>query len=700
MDEAIKASIKDLVLSCDGVESATWDNAPPDVLKLNVNTHLPQDFEAKGVSNHGVMAIEPVRMVFSDRYPFVAPRVVLRDDFPRSFPHIYPSSDVVSPCIYEGSLTELLQQSGLERIIFQLVSWLRKAAADDLMDLSQGWEWMRNDNCKGILKGNFRLLRENVLGKSFKGVFRARVLPCTKEFFRACLSYEKWAWDPDDGDLLPCFVYVAPQEEVISYYHPNKVTNVEELKEFFVTHVGVNTFDEVLSEIAKQRKVGRFIAIAVVRRPVSLINTNTNLEILPFLVNVKRTGKKHVSLQSAVLLLGTSELCSPALMRQVSGHQSEFHGRLIQLGGGSLGSKLSLHLLRNGLPRICFVDTDMLSSHNMARHALTWGINEWFKSSAMAATAELFGVEESVGKYDYIEAATTASVNDLIVDSTASLAVRNRLTLDDVKARVVHTGLYGKMEHQCGICFIEGSGRNPRVDDICFHFMRANVLDDIGAVDYTAKNLERCTYGQGCSSLTMKVDDATISLLAAGMAHRVQKCIDSGFPDTGDCGYGRTEDGESVRWARLDMGKTLVLPGVRDDGYQVRVLSCAKDEMDRLAESAHKNETGGYLVGAIVPNTKTITVVACLPPPSDSRATPAEFILGVEGMKNVETTINEKSNCVLGVIGTWHTHPMGGRASITDWDTYDKIFEKRKCPTLCLIWAPTGIECLPEIKRR
>ena len=700
MDEAIKANIKDLVLSCDGVESARWDNASPDILKLNVNTHLPQDFEAKGVSNHGVMAIEPVRLVFSDRYPFVAPCVVLRDDFPRSFPHINPSSDVVSPCIYEGSLTELLQQSGLERIIFQLVSWLRKAAADDLMDLSQGWEWMRNDNCKGILKGNFRLLRENVLDKSFKGVFRARVLPCTKEFFRASLSYEKWAWDQGDGDLLPCFVYVAPQEKVISYYHPNKVTNVEELKEFFVTHVGVNTFDEAMSEVAKQKGVGRFIAIAVVRRPVSLINTNTNLEVLPFLIKVKRTGKKHVSLQSPVLLLGTSELCSPALMRQVSGHQPEFPGRIIQLGCGSLGSKLSLHLLRNGLPRICFVDTDMLSSHNMARHGLTWGINEWFKSFAMASTAKLFGVEEFVDKYDYIEAATTASGIDLIVDSTASLTVRNRLTLDNVKARVVHTALYGKMEHQCGICFIEGADRNPRVDDICFRFMRANVLDDIGAVDYTVKNLERYTYGQGCSSLTMKVDDSTISLLAAGMAHRVQEYIDSGFPDNGDCGYGRTEDGESVCWERLDMGKTVILPGERDDGYKVRVLSCAKDEMDRFAESAHENETGGYLVGAIVPNTKTITVVACLPPPSDSRATPAEFILGVDGMKNVEAKINEKSNGLLGVIGTWHTHPMGGNASITDWDTYYKIFKKRECPTLCLICAPTGIECLPEIKRR
>ena len=496
MDESTKANIKDLVLSCDGVKSATWDKGAHDVLELNVNTHLPQDFEADGISSRGVKAIEPVRLVFSDRYPFVAPDVVLRDDFPRSFPHINPSLKHVLPCIYEGNLTELLQQSGLEMVIFQLVSWLRKAAADDLMDLSQGWEWMRNDDCKGILKGNFRLLRENVLDKSFKGVFRARVLPCTKEFFRASLSYEKWAWDQGDGDLLPCFVYVAPQEKVISYYHPNKVTNVEELKEFFVTHVGVNTFDEAMSEVAKQKGVGRFIAIAVVRRPIHLINTNTNLEVLPFLINVKRTGKKHVSLQSPVLLLGTSELCSPALMRQVAGHQPEFPGRIIQLGCGSLGSKLSLHLLRNGLPRICFVDTDILSSHNMARHALTWGINGWLKYFAMASTAKLFGVEESVGKYDYIESATTASVNDLIVDSTASLAVRNRLTLDDVKARVVHTGLYGKMENQCGICFIEGSDRNPRVDDMCFRFMRANVLEDIGAVDYTAKNLERYTYVQ------------------------------------------------------------------------------------------------------------------------------------------------------------------------------------------------------------
>ena len=700
MDESTKANIKDLVLSCDGVKSATWDKGAHDVLELNVNTHLPQDFEADGISSRGVKAIEPVRLVFSDRYPFVAPDVVLRDDFPRSFPHINPSSDVVSPCIYEGNLTELLQQSGLERIIFQLVSWLRKAAADDLMDLSQGWEWMRNDNCKGILKGNFKSLREVVLDRPFKGVVCAQILSSPREFFSARLLNERWASNQDDGKLLPCFIYAPPQENVISDYHPNKVTNVEELKGFFITHIGAGTFDEAMTEIAKQKGIGRFIAVAVVRRPIHLINTNTNLEVLPFLINVKRTGKKHVSLQSPVFLLGTSELCSPALMRQVSGHQPEFRGRIIQLGCGSLGSKLSLHLLRNGLPRICFVDTDVLSSHNMARHALTWGSSEWFKSLTMASTASRFGVEESIGKNDYVEAATTASAIDLIVDSTASLTVRNRLTLGDVKARVVHTALYGKMENQCGICFIEGSDRNPRVDDMCFRFMRANVLEDIGAVDYTAKNLERYTYGQGCSSLTMKVDDATISLLAAGMAHRVQKCIDSGFPDTGDCGYGRTEDGESVRWARLDMGKTLVLPGVRDDGYQVRVLSCAKDEMDRLAESAHKNETGGYLVGAIVPNTKTITVVACLPPPSDSRATPAEFILGVEGMKNVETTINEKSNCVLGVIGTWHTHPMGGRASITDWETYDKIFKKRKCPTLCLIWTPTGIKCLPEIKRR
>ncbi len=53
MDEATKANIKDLVLSCDGVKSATWDKGGHDVLELNVDTHLPQDFEADGISSRG-----------------------------------------------------------------------------------------------------------------------------------------------------------------------------------------------------------------------------------------------------------------------------------------------------------------------------------------------------------------------------------------------------------------------------------------------------------------------------------------------------------------------------------------------------------------------------------------------------------------------------------------------------------------------
>ena len=696
MDEVARKSIQELVLSCDGVKAANWDNDHALTLNLQIDVHLTQDCEEAGVSDLGVRAIEPVAMVFNDRYPFVAPRIVLRDDFPRSFPHINPSLKEVLPCIYEGDLSELLQQSGLAMIIFQLATWLRKAAANDLMDLEQGWEWTRNDDCEGVLKGHFNILRDLVRAKPYRAKFYATALSdYPNGHFAAVLSLD--AERKSDG--IPCFIYAASQEKKIAFYHPNQITNVEGLKKFFATHIGENVIKDALDEMAKDKVHGRFIAIALVRRPCNLINLDTNIEVLPFLVNIRRTGKKRVALDSSVTLLAAADLCSPMLMRRVSGHRPTHIRQLVQLGCGSLGSKISLHLVRNGFNNICFVDHDLLWAHNMARHALIWNYRDSLKSVAMMAFASAFATDCSC-EYDYMKVVTKASSADVIIDSTASLAVRNRLTLDDVPARIIHTALYGKMEHQCGICFIEGADRNPRVDDICFHFMRANVLDDIGAVDYTVNNLERYTYGQGCSSLTMKVDDSTISLLAAGMAHRVQKYIDSGFPDTGDCGYGRTEDGESVRWECIDMGKTIVLPGVRDDGYQVRVLSCAKDEMDRLAESAHENETGGYLVGAIVRNTKTITVVACLPPPSDSRATPGEFVLGVDGMKKAEATINGKSNGVLGVIGTWHTHPMGGHASITDWDTYGKIFKKRKCPTLCLIWVPTGIECLPEIKRR
>jgi hypothetical protein len=54
---------------------------------------------------------------------------------------------LVSPCLFEGSLDELLHRFGLDAIVDQLIDWLHKAAAGTLLDLEQGWEPTRRDSC-------------------------------------------------------------------------------------------------------------------------------------------------------------------------------------------------------------------------------------------------------------------------------------------------------------------------------------------------------------------------------------------------------------------------------------------------------------------------------------------------------------------------------------------------------------------------
>jgi hypothetical protein len=63
--------------------------------------------------------------------PCPRPRPFLRADFPLNLPHINPhrEGELVSPCLFEGSLDELLHRFGLDAIVDQLIDWLHKAAA-------------------------------------------------------------------------------------------------------------------------------------------------------------------------------------------------------------------------------------------------------------------------------------------------------------------------------------------------------------------------------------------------------------------------------------------------------------------------------------------------------------------------------------------------------------------------------------------
>jgi len=112
------------------------------LVDVDLAVQLPSRAIANGVSASGVRAIETLHLQFPPDYPLRGPAPFLRVDFPTHFPHINPhkSGQRVPPCIFEGSLHELFHRFGIDGVIDQLLDWLNKAAAGQLIDLNQGWE--------------------------------------------------------------------------------------------------------------------------------------------------------------------------------------------------------------------------------------------------------------------------------------------------------------------------------------------------------------------------------------------------------------------------------------------------------------------------------------------------------------------------------------------------------------------------------
>lgn len=638
-------------------------------LITRIGIPLPQADEPQGVSKSGVRAEEDVKWLIPHNYPFEAPYVMLRKDFPCDFPHINPNKEDVSPCILEGSLKELLQQpKGFLGVLDQMVAWLRKAAMDELMDTEQGWVPMRNDDANGLFP-----------------------------FEESAIDVRIWDRNGVEVvDYCNCkLLIVLPNINAIyNRYIPNKIQNLSDLKSFCKLALDENTYCKLLENLKNlpcNSKNKGYVFVGI-RRPCHIIGKRSNIEWLAFMVDIEYGGKKKMVVdRSRTSLLTVCEKVTPELLNRLSGCSRFLRGRIVQVGCGSLGSKISLHLARNGNDRFVFVDNDIFKAHNNARHSLM-ARSPIMKADLMRQAVQMLGEEaEAYPNLDGL--AATPSENDLLIDSTASMAFRNELASNNLKCRIVHTALYNKGTY--GVFLVEGSERNPRVDDLFAYVMRRAVLDGEYAIDFAAIDQETVIMGQSCSSVTTIMEDARISVHAAGMAMKMQNLLTKGFSNEGIVGCS-TEENCSVKWNWRNVNKTWLPLKERIDGFSVRILSEAIIDMKKLSLQFSPNEVGGFIAGIVNRNTKTITVIKCLPPPKDCISTPTSFLLGFEGAKRHAKKIEKESGGMVTYLGTWHSHPVGGSASSTDKATYEKLFERRNFPTLCMIWkGDDGLECIP-----
>jgi hypothetical protein len=699
-------------------------------LDIKLDLEFGSRWQAEGMSPTGVLPIEPVRLYFFSTFPRSAPFPVLRKDFSRNHPHIQPfmgPDDEPVPCLVDGSTGEFFSAYGAYRLIDQFVAWLEKAAAGRLIDPEQGWEPMRRDGLsddlfcdpdvlRGLVtdKGGYKLIettywwrrpanedRGHFIGQlwdvtSLKDAFGGHIPEKRKgtEVRGQGLSAVIWAGRAPAGGPVVCGEYL-----------PDDVSDLESLTARADRLRMNESLKAVLTLIGKievyRDELFAVPIIFAVRRPHPLIGSDSNIELCPYLLSVRT---KAGTLQVATLKpLALYEAITAKLLARMTDMPGGEPWAL--LGCGSLGSKVALHRARDGIaPALC-IDKAAMRPHNAARHALypreSRGIG-WLgpKAEVLAEVIAALGQNTVSGVGDHRDlSAPLKALNPAprwLLNTTASTVVREDLTtgfeLD--LPRVAEACLFNK--GSLGYLGVEGLQSNPDAVELMGELYAAAERDPkVGKHLFPPDGqLVTVNVGQGCGSLTMKVSDAKISVVAALVADTFAS-LSADQPD-GRIDLFAREDG-GVRHTRLPAPAWTRLPLEGLNGWALTVSPRALAAIEAETARHKRVETGGVLIGFHSMIARRIYVTDVIPAPTDSRRSPSEFVLGVKGLAAAREALALKTRGALTFAGTWHSHLGAATPSEKDRRSAQMVGDGELQPKAFLIRGTNGLRAISAV---
>lgn len=717
---------------------------------VHIETNLPAAWRARGESPEtGVRLIEAVEFWFPATFPVDAPEVYLRQDFNRALAHVQPgdATDSVRPCYLDGDARELLQQRGILGILDQVVIWLERAAKNQLIDPQHGWEPIRRDVIEDYVAADIEMLRALVTRREelfFLPVAFMKLMPKRQTahpakgyWFYASVDAAAFPIKRqtlidindrrrriDDMDVGPTFaIFVAPGNRpdgkpfVCEQYAPETVRTLSDLLERAHAYGCGKALDDALTHLkeksANLTSAGSRLPVVVLltaRRPTHLIGATSDLEIIPYLLEMTAPGFTEPYRDVSVHPVAMRHQVSPALLQRLSGTTGVEERRVVQLGAGSLGSKLAIHLARAGLAPTHVVDKAMMSPHNATRFGVTTEPDHPF----LSMVSKVYQVTEAVRSLKQacerveldVASSAAAALPDLYkvippktwaaINSTASLVVRETLaniSPDVMEARIIETSLYARCA--VGVLTVEGPTRNPNTADLMLETYELVRQDDALRDPFFGSPLERREVGQGCGSVTLIASDAEISLFAAAMAIKVQQLRQHNLPSTGQIYLGsRNAEGMGLAWSRHDIAPYHRVTPANERAWRVRVSPRAHAAIAAECARHPDTETGGIVVGSVSELRRTITVTNVLPAPPDSKRSAAEFVLGTEGVTQAIEAYASVSRYTLHAVGTWHSHLSDAGASSRDYKTSAILGAQSLLPLALLIRTPTGYRAI------
>lgn len=678
-----------------------YDNYPNDngllCFDVDVKVNLPSSFKKNGQTNKGVKNIERVVLEFPNEFPFKSPQVYLRDKFNRNFAHINPITDKFNPCIFEGSLNELIQQPlWMDGILDQLVDWLETSASDSMINPNQGWEPMRVDDNNGIIiYDRAYIVQEHLTHKNF--AFEIMYKKRTDFFISRILKKEEVVIDTFNRSYIFCF----SSANVSNEYLPYNVKNFTDLIAFAKKNQISNFKESINGNFNKlqDEEIAILFVAFFIKRPYPVINTSSDIEILHFTIELKRHKKKEheVHQGSEVKILSGLNFANTEVLQQFSGSKNTIKETqmITQIGCGSLGSKIAMHLARNGNDNFILVDNKYFVPNNNARHALFSSSSIFRKVEILQKAMYELGLKniqiEDKSIFDVNDIGT--SCEDIIIDSTASISVNNYLTKQFINGRLIHTSLY----HNGTIAFmgIEGKDRKVKTIDMIAYMYHLCTEDKKIAKKITDTHASYQSIGQGCGSFTTICSDATISISSAGMSNLIQNKIDHGFSDNGELALGQMDQNNiGMTWniEYFEPLETRTIKGVQDENWEIRIFQHVLESIKEESLKWNDFETGGILIGHISIPTQTIVITGQLEAPEDSERGKTKFSSGVKGLSQKIQEIEHSSAMMITQLGTWHSHPNSSPSpSYIDLNSKKEMYKDRnEMPTVCLIWSHSG----------
>jgi len=682
---------------------------------------------------------EPVLLVCNTKmYPNIPPKVYSdRTDFPKdSLPHLYVAKENKPPafCLVRGDLGEWYSNKNIKDIVIRTANWLRDAAVGNLVEDGNQFDPLRLEGYRGINIYDYDSLVKTINNQdSFfpnlaKGIFEPITLGNYTFKLKNVITksnYEKETeiYDNDFKNTSDSpnkkhyhlgYIIWAENDEFYDDYFINFPNNWNDFK-LYSEKIRID-YKILEEQIVNDKDVTHYKQIPVIialKRSKQLIGFSSNIEFINFCLTIDTPDISEDKIADSVkvsLQLHNQPL-TVSKAREISGFHANLEGYSLIVGCGALGSKITMHLARSGTKNFVLVDYDIISSHNLVRHALlanAIGVNK--AESLKREIRNIYSFENPfIICLNSVENLFNSDISfEYVFDFTASNLFSQNLIKYQIEKQTRVCKAFISNFGSLGILFFEGVDRNPRIDDlkvVLYSKCRnSQFISDWLKLENDENQLNlNVKVGIGCNSETIVLSDDIISLHSSIFSGIIKTHTHKKELSNGQIFLNQICESpffHNVSYS-IEVPPLIVMNTINDSSWQIRILPEVLKSMEFEMNNSKPLETGGVLVGCANFKTKTIHVVESIPAPCDSQNNQVCFIRGIDALKDDIQEIIDLSGNQLGYIGEWHSHPNGpeqlSEVDMKAVNKFKKEFEQLPSPLPVFLMVITPNNILPYV---